>query len=422
MTTYLPTGSILGELTIHEVYIAHDGPRLFSCKNRLGTSYFGLFVEEDDNSEIYLFSAVSPTRFTAIRSGQIPLRAAFTEPHDGWVFVATFGLHTPEEEVSPLLAQEIDPSWLPDDDAFLRYETPTALSLDIEELTAESSGALRSVAAFELDAPYRTTQFSLRDLGGIMRLVQDNMDSLGQVVQNKKTNRGAVQQDILERSQLDFHGIRAASFAFTVTPSATGQLIEDPQIQASFSLLLGMISAGSDEAALREALATLHGRARAKYRDLLEALEDADSGITLMVADPTGASRTSTLDRDGVGRSLKLVRASLDDDAKRRFTVEAILVGINVRTFSFEILDEANNKKYSGRVDKEARARLVGLTTGERYEVVLLEEAEVLPLTGEIHHKYRMEAIWEPGRSEPTAINNTDDIEGENQPDAKVDP
>lgn len=367
----------------------------------MGTTYFGLFVDDDEDREVFLFAPVSAERFAAIRSGQLALRRAFQQPHDGYVFVAEFGLREPTETVVPVRATEIDADWLPDEEAHLEYETPTAPALSLDEVGADAVSGFRTVAAFELDTPFRTTEFGLRGLGEIMTLVQENVDSLAQVVQDKKTSRGAVQRDILEATELNFRMVKAASFAFVISPTPDGRLIENPLAEQSLSLLLRVLGAGAQEDQLREALLPLHPRALTKYRDLLEALEDVDSGVTMVLADPSGEITSSSLDLEGVTRSLRLVRSTLNEDDSRSIDVEALLVGINTRTHSFELYADSIERKYSGKVAKEARRRVVGLTVGHRYEATLLEQSETVPLTGETRYKYRLQDIWEPGTRTP---------------------
>jgi len=224
-----------------------------------------------------------------------------------------------------------------------------------------------------------------------MRTIQDSIDSFAQVVTNNQTNRGAIQREILDETELTFYGQRAASFAFLVASAPRDRLFESDLVKRSLSELTTLIDAASS-GTLEETLGRLHPRALSKYRDLLEQLDDLESGLTAIVSPPTGQGTRSTLTLDGVRDSLELVRSSLGPDVEQ-VTIEGQLIGVNARTWSFELLDERADRRYSGKTVDRARAQLLGLTIGHRYRAQLLSETELLPVTGEIHHKYRLVEI-----------------------------
>jgi hypothetical protein len=381
----------MGRLTINEIYVRYDGPRLFSCVNESGGYFLGLFVEEDDNDEVFVFAPASSDRLNAVRSGQMPLRHAFEAPLDGGVFVVRSSKTGLETSTERRRAGDIPTDWLPDAAARLNLETPTAAPLDVEQLEAEARSIGRTIAVFELDGPWTTTEFPLRPLGEVMRTIQDSIDSFAQVVTNNQTNRGAIQREILDETELTFYGQRAASFAFLVASAPRDRLFESDLVKRSLSELTTLIDAASS-GTLEETLGRLHPRALSKYRDLLEQLDDLESGLTAIVSPPTGQGTRSTLTLDGVRDSLELVRSSLGPDVEQ-VTIEGQLIGVNARTWSFELLDERADRRYSGKTVDRARAQLLGLTIGHRYRAQLLSETELLPVTGEIHHKYRLVEI-----------------------------
>jgi len=47
---FLPRSTILGDLSVIEIYEYYDIPSLFSCKNSTGHIYLALSVDEDDAS------------------------------------------------------------------------------------------------------------------------------------------------------------------------------------------------------------------------------------------------------------------------------------------------------------------------------------------------------------------------------------
>lgn len=403
MSAIPPFNSPMGRLRMIEIYLSYDGPRLFACVNEAGQKFFGLFVDEDDEAEFYLYAPASEARFSAIRAGGLPLRRAFEDPTDGGAFLVRSPLTGEEDSIDWLTADDIAEDWLPEAEVSLAIPTDTQKRLDSEELRLEAEAVGRTLAAFELDTPWATTEFSLRSVGEVMRLVQESVDSFAQIVKQKPTERGAVQRDILEEAELSLYGLRAASFAFITASAPRGRLFEDPLVPQSLSILLDVMAASESEERLQESLSVLRPRALSKYRDLLEQLEDNETGLLALVAPPTQMVRQSRLTRDGVRNSLRLVRKSMEGEIET-IDVEALLFGVNVRTKTFELFDDTNDRRYSGRAIDSARDQILGLTIGERYRARLLREAEVQPVTGEVHYKYRLTEIDRPDGAAPTQL------------------
>ena len=76
----------LGELVILETYIYYDQPLLFSCISRGGRIYLAIAVDNNIEHITWLYVRVGYNRLNLIRSGEIDLYTALTEPEDGFLF------------------------------------------------------------------------------------------------------------------------------------------------------------------------------------------------------------------------------------------------------------------------------------------------------------------------------------------------
>ncbi len=379
----------MGNLRLDEVFVWYDGPRLFTCSSEAGQQYLAVFADEDDESEVYLYAPVSPFRIRAVRSGQLPLRAAFERPEDGHLYVVRQSLTTADLSWDRLRAEQIDPEWFPAQDARVERPTETQPHFEPGALAQQARSGGRSLAALELDSDRTRTEFPLRSLGAVMQLLQETVDAFGQVVRDKKTNRGAIQPDILEQSSIDFIGVRAASFVLVVAPTVAGQLFESSLVAESLSRLMEVVAAGESEDSLLPALEGLHTRALSKYRGFLEELFDVESGVRIFIATPVEDLRSVSLSRSGVELSLRTVRDVLPGETKR-LEVYGVLIAVNTRTHTFELRDDESDRRYSGKAIETARFQLLGLTTNNTYHAVLIEEHEIQPVTGEVQYKYRL--------------------------------
>lgn len=76
----------IGSLAVKEVFLSYDGPKLFSCESLSGQSFVALSVEIIDEAERWFFAPASLPGLLSLRSGKVPLREAFLNPADGWIW------------------------------------------------------------------------------------------------------------------------------------------------------------------------------------------------------------------------------------------------------------------------------------------------------------------------------------------------
>ena len=129
MMGYLPQLTHLGKLELIEVYEFYDQPILFSCRNASDAIFMGVFADEDDDFETWLYVGVSPHRFNQIRSGAIDLHDAFSEVEDGIIFQIKVPYDGQMPASMPISAAQIPDNMLPLPGEFINLE-PTLSELD----------------------------------------------------------------------------------------------------------------------------------------------------------------------------------------------------------------------------------------------------------------------------------------------------
>src|SRR5438309_314677 len=82
---FLGQNDVVGELTVEEVFLYYDGPRMFVAKNAVGQKYLVNCLPANDGSDSWLLSAVSDKRLSALRNGTLELRDVFAKPELGYV-------------------------------------------------------------------------------------------------------------------------------------------------------------------------------------------------------------------------------------------------------------------------------------------------------------------------------------------------
>ena len=110
----LPRNTVLGNLTVLEIYEFYNMPILFACQNRTGHFYLAVWIDETETENIWLYVPLSFQRLMNLRHGDLDLHDAFVQPEDGFVFKATVPTHDPgQAHVQPISADQMDKSWAP---------------------------------------------------------------------------------------------------------------------------------------------------------------------------------------------------------------------------------------------------------------------------------------------------------------------
>ncbi|WP_433538357.1 DUF6575 domain-containing protein [Micromonospora sp. CA-249363] len=119
MSDVPPLGTQLGVLSITDIFVEYDGPKLFACVNELGQYYLSIFVDEDDESEWYVYAPQSAGRMRDLIAGRISLRDAILKPSGPHVWAVRRSLESVDFEIKSITASELPDTWLPPADANL---------------------------------------------------------------------------------------------------------------------------------------------------------------------------------------------------------------------------------------------------------------------------------------------------------------
>jgi hypothetical protein len=103
----------LGSVEVLDVYVEHDGPRLFSCNDSRGQLYVAVWVDEIDSAEVWLFAPVTLQRLNELEADEIDLRRLFAETQSGNVLQVTSSHDAAPPSVATVDCAAIPEEWLP---------------------------------------------------------------------------------------------------------------------------------------------------------------------------------------------------------------------------------------------------------------------------------------------------------------------
>lgn len=373
----------LGNLKIKEVYIAHDGPRLYSATSGAGQIYIVFFVDEDDTSETFLYLPVSDSRFLSVRSGIMSLRDSLLNSEDLLLSVKTeYSGGSPSIEWESIAREHIPAEWLPDPSAYISLPTPTHKRHSEDDLRRRSDQEGRSFVALRLDAPEcARTEFSTRKALPVILAFQHFNDAIGQETMGAATDSGRIPARIIEYTDTTIVDLEAASFVVILAQyNPIHEFFNEQQRILTRSHEIISTALTPDE--FSTSVSEIQRRSRSSLKTLFDAIISSDTTVEMSLAVPGHDVRRVTISEPiAVGAVAILQGASEDQETLSPF--DAILQGVGRdRVFDVDRLED--DVPFKGHVDQSARPDLLrGLTIGHTYRVWLRKDTKIVAASGD---------------------------------------
>jgi hypothetical protein len=366
---FLGQNDSFGELAIQEVFVFYDGPRLFVAENAAGQKYlFNCLSSEDDLADRWLVVPVSEKRLFALKDKLLPLRDAFYEPELGRVFELTTdksGKLVSEHHSRP---SEIEPRDLPENGAYLQDTFVDRQSVNAV-LSAKSLSA--DIVLLHLYPGMARPEAPARLVGKILTSFQD-------VLSEQLARIPGLAQ--LKVPDVSFVGTFAGSFGIELAVRG-----EDGRIGQVLKDTVNVLGTAVEPKAFVERMNTVgpsESRAVTKFMKTLRAAKTDLKVETASQSDATPVSATVSLKT--LRKSLRaLTRQSSntvdEEDAPDVLavagpelrTVVVEMVGLNLRTKTFELRTMEDSEVIRGTMEKDIFSDLEKAELPSRYRVVL---------------------------------------------------
>ena len=395
MMGYLPQSTHLGKLELIEVYEFYDQPILFSCRNASDAIFIGVFADEDDNFETWLYVGVSPHRFKQIRSGAIDLHDAFSEVEDGIIFQIKVPHNEQIPESMPISATQIPDDMLPLPGEFMNLETPTLPELD-EDIERKSRQIRQEIISLALnfDGEFRT-EAPANALSEILGSLQDTMDAVGESLTEGSNVRGPIPRNVLSDMQTSVTRIGPGSFKLELASTQLTDAFGESKCGDAMQELVNLLKIGSNPNELREHLIRLKSRVANRYVSLLESLSGVVRETKIVWASPKEGRGDSAYLPASVARETIDIIEQFEDLLESDHDVEGTLIGVftDNKTFGIEAQD---GTIYKGKILDDAFNTASSATISERYIATIREVTSIQPVTKETktdYHLVKLESV-----------------------------
>lgn len=139
----LPVSQFIGTLTIIEIYVEYNGPKLFSCRNEVGQTFLALWVDEEDDYDLWLYIAISIKKLNSIRQGHTDLHQAFLYPENKHIYEIKIPFSDKQDvKFQKIKSDLIDIDCLPLEETFIKIDSndlETSYSTEIADMALEKS-------------------------------------------------------------------------------------------------------------------------------------------------------------------------------------------------------------------------------------------------------------------------------------------
>lgn len=403
---WLPQNTLLGELTIDEVFTFFDGPRVFSCKSITDQRYLVGWAEENSENSFWLYLPISDLRFKMVRSGRWQLKTAYLQPESRiYGAILHHDLSIPDKIID-LTFSDIKDEWLPADGFRLQAQTAThKAAISPEELQLKAIQEGRTRLRIEIDSDDRLrSEASTRKIAALLTATQNVIDNFGnREFASDPSQDGRFSRQVKDKMETDVLELAAASFVIEIGSADGNDLLGDSPVARVMQRLVGLMSVQTDPEYLWQTLSDLKPRAAKSFRSFVTELANLDSNITIATANTERKYRSESLTSDQILNLKLLLKQIVPDEIKElRGRMNLFLGNSERRAFGFR--DLYDNQAIEGRVGESAMSQFEHATLGNVYDVVISSYASFDKGVGVIKEKFVLEQLTLASDQTPLAL------------------
>ena len=327
-----PQDTILGKVSLLEVFQFYDLPLCFSSISNTGQSYLSTLCDYADISyPKWFLLPVSTERLFEIRSGSMDLHTAFITSETKHLYVTSrLGI-----ELHKVVA--IDTSLFPKPGIRLNIKTHShnASMLDISDYAERTRRQIFDVS-FENDL-YTKTVFPIKALGQNLKAIQEIVNAVSYERKGYRNRRGRLPKRVLAETELGFVENYAASFGVRMIGlSRIRPLFGISIIEASLDKLMSILELPLEKNEAKRVLGDLNARAISKYMILLKMLAYSKTSISARIAFPGKEPRSARLDYQRAG-NMAAILSEIANEEPMEYELQGKLIGLVVKSKRFEI-------------------------------------------------------------------------------------
>jgi hypothetical protein len=346
------------EITVTDTLLFFDVPELILAKNRIGSRYLCLLVNDSDAEMVYLCTAVSQSRLDDLMSAVTDLRGVFEEPELNTHYIMSTAFNSEWNTIDPVDA--IEPSWLPDPGFYL----PPTLQAD-EEICEVSRDRNRAIVHLTMkgDQVLEGNSVSVPDLSSAITLYQSLIKQA--YLRSASLYRGfSLDQDAF---RMDVIGFGLGSFTVKLQSRVLADAFGYVETVKALNEIAKLTEdIGDDIENATRVLVNYKGSFLKAYSGFLRFIVNRNADMAIRWVIPESKEPHF----QNFDRTYAKALCSVIDDS-RDLTVENVDIAgrvtrAHVETGYWMVVSD-DGEEYSGKLDSSSEITLNGITLGADY-------------------------------------------------------
>ena len=355
------------------ILVYYDGPELFIGADQVGTKYICLLSESTESIERYICSPISQTRLSNFLIGRIDLLEIFKEPETGEIYSAIItDVSETEVFIEQLNISTIPTEWLPESGFFFQNE-----SVPTEIVANDARARNKGIVHLSLNPPESRgdeIRISTTTLADSVKYFQNLVKfAYKRSISNLKPELRR-QYESPENYELEVYAFSPGSFKLHMQTKFQGDFAGYTEIfRAMEKIDELMLTIDSPDNAL-EILKRNKGHLITSFKKFLHLIIENDIPLYYEWSTPSHRrSHKKSITRENAKPIYELL-LEIKDLSREQKEFAGIVTEANIETGHWTILNEEDNKHYSGKLDEESHVNLNGVTLGDKKYRFICEE------------------------------------------------
>ncbi len=357
---FIPDNEVLGELTVQDIFVYFDGPRLFVAANAAGQRYLVNCIDAEDTSDTWLAVAVSDRRLFALKDGAFEIRNAFNKPELGRVYELVVDKRSGDLiRVITRNPNELPDEELPEPGVLIAFETAAEGQVNAALLARQLNSSvvlLRLFSNSQAEAPAKS--------------VGDILSSFEQYISTKLDRALNAATGLIEAAQRPFQvnivGTFAGSFGIEIAVRGS-----DARIASTLKNAIEELNSADELDGFRERMLEVADDEAEAMRRFMSKIADAGSDLTLETASQNDSEpHFAKVPLPRVRAAVKTLKREPKVGTQTRKLVGE-LIGLNLRTRKFELKDVETGEQIIGSMAAPIFTELEKAQLPSRYRVAL---------------------------------------------------
>jgi len=363
-------GNLIKNLTPIQIFDYYDGPKFYSCRDKVGQVFLVYWIDETHEYSSWLYLRVSPERYLSLKNGNISIAEALGNPEEETAFVVkNYGTSFSVEEV---LGTHIEPDWLPPVTDYLRLNDS---DLPKKILSAVDVAERSNRQVFDLAFDKLSNKYEM-GCGKLGKLLDSLQNVIYALACDAKLDIRRVPEETKYKSEVLVTSLFESSFGVRLQ-SKGGDIFSNDETTRAIEALSKLISTLDAPEELPAELHRFNILARSRFKHLLHVLVDSEVSIKADWGSPSGSFLKSHASFNEIVRALKKLEET--DDATRNIVKRyADLVGVDVESDFFALKVEGK-EILKGKLSKSVSNRQFDVPS--RIIAKLEESCVIDPLT-----------------------------------------